>query len=194
MRNRNPVALCNTQRDQSFATEPVQSTLFDRSLRGNRNAYCGSPVVEDNDLLFGNLYDRHYDEAIGPPKDDRFIPVDELDCGEWTEEDEREYWDRVLLQNPDEPLGPGETRTSVLEDMRYEGMRIVAEPGYQANLGPAKVAVRRFGQKDFQPAKAGIATISVRKFDRKTKRWVKAQASVRVLTSRLRHRTIITVH
>ncbi|MFA5998106.1 MAG: hypothetical protein WC814_01840 [Candidatus Paceibacterota bacterium] len=135
--------------------------------------------------VLGNLFSSNpgYDEASGPERDDRYYLVDEF-AWEWTEEDEKEYINRIYFQDPDEPLGPGETEASVREDMKDRSPLITVDPDYLPNFGPAKTACRRFNSAETLPVKVGVMTVVIKKFDRKAKRWMKAQSCVTVSVRR----------
>ncbi len=71
-----------------------------RTLQGDLN--CFVPAFVDFDLgnVFGSNPD--YDEAFGPPRDDCFVPIDEVP-EEWgSDESYEEYWDRILADDPED--------------------------------------------------------------------------------------------
>lgn len=155
-------------------------------LSGELNRF--TPVVDDFGLenLFSSNPD--YDEASGPPRDDRFIPIEDFYFDDWDEDDEADYWDRILFQDPDEPLGPGETLAMVREEARYGGVRVSVAPGYQPVCGPQKTAIRNFTEAELKPVQTGVVPVTVKKFDRKAKRFVRTPSSV--LVTVVRHKAM----
>lgn len=146
-----------------------------------------TPAIDD-DFGLANLFSSNpdYDEASGPERDDRYYLVDEFSDGEWTEEDEEDYWDRLMFQDPDEPFGPGETAASVRASMMDTRPLITVDLDFMPICGPAPMAAHYFDEKELQPAKPGTVSIGIKKFDRQAKRMVRAQTSVAVTVRRLK--------
>ncbi len=85
-------------------------------------------------------------------------------------EDPETYLDRILTQDPNDPLGPGETEKSVRESMGFS-MLATVDPDYEPNCGPAKVAARLFTSEDVLPAKDETVTVSARTLDKTAHRY-----------------------
>lgn len=146
-----------------------------------------TPPVSAEDFGFDNLFSSNpaYDEASGPERDDRYFDVDEFGDEEWTEEDEEEYWNRLLFQDPNEPLGPGETKASVLASMRDTRLLITVPVGYQPPLCPVQKAIRKF---KCAPARTEVVTVT--KFDKAARQRVpcrKVAVTVRRLKAMVPH-------
>jgi len=136
-----------------------------------------------------NLFDSNpdYDEASGPPRDEHYFLVEEF-SEDWDEDDEKDYQDRILFQDPDEPLGPGETRDSVIRDIQSLATHITVDPDYEPNCGPAKVAVRYFNGADTLPAVDELVIMPITVFNQKSMRDKKAKRWIMILST-----TVVTV-
>ncbi len=153
-----------------------------------------NPMVDKGHVM-GNLFSSNpgYDEAVGPPDGDDFVPIQNFSeeegvgtrgfngCGE---EDEEAYWDRLMRQDADEPLGPGETLDMVRDDVMYGYARITADPSAYYPR-PTRKAARLFAEAEMHPARAGVVTTRVRKFCLAAEknaggRWKTVQVSVKV--------------
>lgn len=118
-----------------------------------------------------------------------FVPLDEVANEVVAIESIEDRERRLYWQDPDEPLGPNETEDSVRGSMQDTSLLIFAEPGHQANLGPAKVAVRRFNGVDVLPTKRGTAVVRIKIFSRRIGRLVPAESRVRVNARRCSKRS-----
>lgn len=131
--------------------------------------------------------DPGYDEAFGPFNPhaiDRFVPIEEVTAEDTPlrfvagiAEDPQELMDRLLHQDPSEPLGLGETRESVIKDL---GPLIIVDDEYEPNCGPARIAVRNFGVEEFTPVSPGMVAVTARKFDKSIGRFRSVQYVVPV--------------
>lgn len=148
-----------------------------------------TPPVSAEDFGFDNLFSSNpaYDEARGPgaPDGDRFVPIEEF-YELWDEDDEEDYWNRILHQDPDEPLAPGETRESVLASMQDTRLLIRVPVDYEPPLLPPHAAFMKIKPGEIKPVTMGVVKVAGKKFDKTAKRFVKAQTAVSVTVRRLK--------
>lgn len=151
---------------------------------------CFTPAFPEFDP--GNIFgsDPGYDEAFGPHRSGGFVPIDDVDedqgdgCLAVRQYESSEERDRRLFWvDPDEPLGHGETLNMVREQLAAKTtLRI--DTDYEPPHVPAKVAVRLFNGADMLPAKSGIVNATIKKFDRRLKKWIPFHCSVQVSVRR----------
>lgn len=133
---------------------------------------CFAPAFTDFDLsnVFGSNPD--YDEAYGPPRDNRFVPIDEVDedQGEGCDtvrqiEDPTDRFNRLFTASLDDPLAEGETEADVLREI--EAMEKDHSPVNRALFGYGLVkrelvpdtSALYFEDDEFKGAKAGTLVV-----------------------------------
>ncbi len=153
------------------------------TLLGDLN--CFTPAFAEFDDA-GNSFSSNpdYDEASGPPKDDWFVTVGELEehAGEdymlmRQLEEPEDLEQRLYWIDPDEPLGHGETESMVREQARQlNAARIAVDPDYCPNLEPTPRGVRLFGSADFKVTPGPLPTTKyVWKWSKKCGRQVRQE-------------------
>lgn len=135
--------------------------------------------------------DPGYDEAYGPRNphhfllgENTFVPIDDVSEEDAPNrfviaaaEDAQDRENRLFYQDPNEPLGRGETEADVRAALEAERPYIYFR-GPMPICSVAPIAARRFKVEEVLSAKAGVVKVAIRKFDKTKKRFIRTETSV----------------
>jgi hypothetical protein len=165
---------------------------------------ASNEITDQLDVLMSNVVGSYpgYDESYGPRvlqdffgNEILYVPVDEIaeedsplrfvvSGAEDPEDRER----RLYAVDLSDPLAVDETENDAREAMQVSSL-VTVDSDYVSNLGPSKIACRCFSEQEVLPPMPGVAIVPIKKFDRKTKKWVPVltHVAVSVRKTRTRH-------